>query len=61
MQSIPQTLNHWNGNSIEWWNTSGSKVVDWDGDGKVEILVSSNNFERIEKVKEIFLIDVYLV
>ena len=47
------TLNHWNGEGKpEWWNTNGSKVVDWDGDGKLEIISSSNNFERIGQLRK---------
>lgn len=47
------TLFHWNGNGKpEWWNTNGSKVIDWDGDGKLEILSSTQNFERIAQLRQ---------
>jgi len=36
----------------EWWPTNGSKVIDWDHDGKLEILISDQNFERISQLRE---------
>ena len=43
-----------NGNSIEYGPTSGAIAVDWDFDGKVEILVSDKGNQRIEKIGNIF-------
>jgi len=43
-----------NGNSMEYGPTSGAIAVDWDFDGKIEILVSDKGNQRIEKIGNIF-------